>query len=140
MYSFSMQFLKNQKPTTFAPYIGTEDSFQIAVARFLDVKGLLWTHPANERKTKTFTTKKGVTFSLEGMLLTKKGVKKGVSDCLIFEPRKGFSGFFIELKCGKNKPTDYQIMFLENAKKRGYKTLVSWSLDEVIFEVENYLS
>jgi hypothetical protein len=31
-------------------------------------------------------------------------------------------------------------MFLENAKKRGYKNLVSWSLDEVIFEVENYLS
>jgi hypothetical protein len=79
-------------------------------------------------------------YYLSKYITSKKGVKKGVSDCLIFEPRKGFAGFFIELKCGKNKPTDYQIMFLENAKKRGYKTLVSWSLDEVIFEVENYLS
>ena len=140
MYSFSMQFLKNKKSTTFQPYIGTEDSFQIAVARYLDVRGLLWTHPANERKTKSYTTKKGITFSLEGILLSKKGVKKGVPDCLIFEARKGFAGFFIELKCGNNKPTEHQLKFLENAEKRGYKILVSWSLDEVIFEVENYLS
>jgi hypothetical protein len=140
MARFLMKILKPEQIGGFKPYEGTEDQFQIAVAQYLDLKGLLWTHPANERKTKTYTSKKGVTFSLEGIFLTKKGVKKGVPDCLIFEPRKGFAGFFIELKCGKNKPTDHQILFLENAKKRGYKTLITWSLDEFIFEIDKYLS
>ncbi len=135
-----MKILKPERIGEFKPYEGSEDQFQIAAAQYLDLKGLLWTHAANERKTKTYTTKKGVTFSLEGIFLTKKGVKKGVPDCLIFEPRKGFAGFFIELKCGKNKPTEHQISFLKNAKKRGYKTLITWSLDEFIYEIDNYLS
>lgn len=135
-----MQILKPDKPKDFKPYIGLEDNFQISAAQFLDLKGLLWIHPANERKTKVFTTKKGQNISLEGIQLTKKGVKKGASDCLIFEPRKGFCGFFIELKVGKNTPTEHQLSFLEAAKRRGFKTLITWSLEEFIWEVENYLS
>jgi len=135
-----MKILKTEQIGGFKPYEGSEDQFQIAAAQYLDLKGLLWTHPANERKTKTYTTKKGVKISLEGIFLTKKGVKKGVPDCLIFEPRKGFAGFFIELKVENRQPKKEQILFLENAKKRGYKTLITWSLDEFIFEIDKYLS
>ena len=135
-----MQILKPERPQTFNPYIGSEDQFQISAAQYLDMRGLFWMHPANERKTKLFQKKNGVLVSLEGMLLKRKGVKKGASDCLIFEPRKGFAGFFIELKVGTNKPTESQLSFLSHAKKMGYKTLITWSLDELIFEVENYLS
>jgi len=140
MYRFSMQFLKPERPKEFKPYIGTEDQFQISVAQFLDIKGLLWFHPANERKTKKYQLKSGKEISLEGLLLKKKGVKPGVSDNIILEPRKGFCGFIIEIKVGKNKPTEAQLSFLEAAKHRGFKTLITWSLDEFIWEVENYLS
>jgi hypothetical protein len=68
------------------------------------------------------------------------GFIPGCPDLLIFNPVYGNSGLAIEFKHGKNKPTDHQILFLENAKKRGYKTLITWSLDEFIFEIEKYLS
>ncbi len=139
VYRFSMKFLK-EKPKSFAPYIGLEDNFQIAVSEFLNLKGLFWLHPANERKTKLFELKSGKKISLEGLLLKRKGVKPGASDNIILEPRKGFHGFVIELKVGKNQPTDHQLAFLEAARIRGYKTLITWSLDEFIWEVENYLS
>lgn len=140
MYRFSMQILKPDKPKEFKPYEGLEDNFQISAAHFLDIKGLYWIHPANERKTKVYTKKDGSKVSLEGLMLKKRGVKRGAVDCLIFEPRKGFHGFFIELKVKDNTPSDEQIAFLEAAKRRGFKTLITWSLDEFIWEVENYLS
>lgn len=127
-------------PSVYKPYVGDEDSFQIAVARFLDIRGVLWTHPANERKTKVMTSKSGKTFSPEGALLKRKGVKRGVPDILIYEPRKGFVGFAIELKVGSNTVSEEQKFWLESLQKRGWKTLASWSLDEVISEIENYLS
>jgi len=72
MHRFSMQILKSERPKKFQPYIGTEDQFQIAVAQFLDLKGLLWFHAANERKTKKYTLKSGKEISLEGILLKRK--------------------------------------------------------------------
>ena len=72
-----------------------EDDLQMACAKYLDLMGVLWCHVANERKT----TKPA------GKRLTKKGVKSGVPDILIFEPRGKYNGLAIELKAGKNKLT-----------------------------------
>ena len=125
-----MQILKPERPQTFKPYIGSEDQFQISAAQYLDMRGLFWFHCPNG----------GLRNKGEAAKFKRMGVKPGVSDCLILEKRKGFAGFFIELKVGTNKPTESQLSFLSHAKKMGYKTLITWSLDELIFEVENYLS
>lgn len=128
------------KPTEYKPYLGSEDNFQMAVARYLDLLGVLWCHVANERKTDIKTNKKGQTFSLSGKKLKDKGQKKGVPDCLIFEARKGYAGFAIELKVGKNKPSEDQIFWLNALRARNWKVLVTKSLDEFIAEVDNYFA
>jgi hypothetical protein len=77
MFRFRLKIIKPEPIGQFKPYIGTEDQFQMSVAEYLDIKGLFWIHPANERKTNTFTNKKGQKVSIEGFILKKKGVKKG---------------------------------------------------------------
>ena len=123
----------------FKPYIGSEDSFQRAVAKFLNGLNILWTHIANERKTDVKTNKKGVTYSASGAKLKAKGVKKGVPDCLLFEQRGDYLGLAIELKVGKNTSTPEQLQWKSNLCVRGWKVIESKSLDEVMFVVNEYL-
>lgn len=121
-----------------------EDNLQTSVARYLDVLGVLWFHPANERKTSPQA----------GARLKKKGVKSGVPDVMIFEKSNGYCGLAIELKIKKNngfkkngepkKPTlgklsDNQKYWLDNLKTKGWFTIVCYSFDEVEKVVKEYL-
>ena len=91
-----------------------EDDLQMACARYLDLMGWLWMHPANERKTSPRA----------GARLKKKGVKSGVPDILIFEPMDGFNGLAIELKTGKNKLTETQKEWMSRLSKKGWDIAV----------------
>lgn len=119
-------------------YIGTEDNFQITCAGYLDSIGANWCHVANERKTKVTRGRNGKWFSPEGSKLKKKGVKKGVPDVLIFDPRHGFAGLAIELKVDKNRQSPEQRIWQKTLTKCGWKTLTTWSLDEFIQIVDDY--
>src|SRR3990167_10924738 len=101
------------------PYIGTEAQFQQSVAHYLDSLGVLWMHPANERKTTPQA----------GARLKRAGVKPGVPDVLIFEcgqdtTTTGYTstikGLAIELKVGKNKTSPEQRSWLERLENRGW--------------------
>ena len=105
-----------------------EDDLQMAVAKYLDSIGVLWCHVANERKTSPQA----------GARLKKKGVKSGVPDCLIFEPRSDHNGLAIELKVDKNKPTDNQRKWLNALGYNNWYTAVCYSIDEVKEVVEKY--
>lgn len=107
-----------------------EDDLQMAVCKYLDSLNLVWTHVANERKTS----------KIAGARLKRKGVKSGVLDCLIFTPNKNYSGLAIELKVGKNKPTENQIKWMEKLQKCNWKTEVCYSIDEVIKVVSEYVA
>jgi hypothetical protein len=111
-------------------YKGREEFLQKAVARYLDTIRVLWFHCPNEIKASPQYLKKR-------KLL---GVKSGVPDVCILEPNKDYKGLFIELKVGYNKPSENQKKWIENLEKRGYKTLISYSLDEVIDVVNDYLN
>ena len=106
-----------------------EDQLQMATARYLDVRGLLWCHVANERKTSP----------ARGGKLKKMGVKSGVPDCLIFEPRGPFVGLAIELKVGYNKVTDNQDRWIQSLRKRGWHCAIIYDLDDLISLVDTYL-
>jgi hypothetical protein len=110
-------------------YDGREDNFQQAIALYLDSLGLLWMHPPNEIRAKPQYLKKRKAM----------GVKSGVPDIIVFTPNKKYIGLAIELKVGYNKPTDNQLKWLDDLKKIGYYTLVSYSLEEVIDIVEAYI-
>ena len=91
-------------------YQGYETNFQKTLARFLDQYGVVWCHVANERQTSIKQSRGGRYYSPEGNKLKSMGVKKGVPDVMIFEPRDGFVGLAIELKVGSNKPTDESLI------------------------------
>ena len=80
-------------------WIGSEDDFQIAVARLLDASGLDWFHCPNGGKRNV----------REGAKFKRMGVKSGIPDVIIITPTKHNQvGMCIELKVGSNKPTDNQ--------------------------------
>jgi len=106
-----------------------EDNLQMAACTYLDSLNLLWCHVANERKTS----------KQAGARLKKKGVKPGVPDCMIFEPRGNYIGLVIELKIKPNKISDNQKRWLENLAIKGYKCVVCYDIDEVILVVSNYI-
>lgn len=106
-----------------------EDQLQIACARYLDYQGVLWCHVANERQTSP----------ARGGKLKAMGVKKGVPDILVFEPRGQCPGMAIELKVGRNKTTKEQEGWLFYLQQRGWLCRVVYTLDQFIELVDTYL-
>lgn len=111
-----------------------EDNLQRTVAQYLDLRGWLWLHCPNGGKRNPREAAR-----LKGM-----GVKPGVPDVLIFEQWREvrgseptvfeFSGFgiAIELKSPKGRTTKTQDAWLAGLRRRGWKTAVCRSIDEVI--------
>ena len=97
-----------------------EDDLQMACAKYLDLLGVLWFHCGNERKTSPRA----------GARLKKKGVKSGVPDILIFEPKGRYNGIAIELKTGNNKLTRNQIKWLERLEQKGWYCCVAVFFDQ----------
>ena len=116
-----------------------EGLLQVSVARYLDVRGLPWFHPANERRCTP----------AQGAWLTRMGVKAGVPDVLIFKPFKkhtpdsrGYSmeanvaGLAIELKAPGGRLTEKQKEWIETLTRCGWHVEVCRSIDAVIEIVE----
>lgn len=70
--------------------------------------------------------------------LKKEGVRSGVLDINIDWPSGGFNGLRIEMKVGRNKPTDNQKEWIKRYNRAGFKTEVCYSFDEAIKVTENY--
>jgi hypothetical protein len=68
-----------------------------------------------------------------------EGVLSGVPDLHIPTARKGYYGLYIEMKSGKNKPTERQNEVIKKLENEGYKCAVCYSLDEFINTVNNYI-
>jgi len=52
--------------------------------------------------------------------LKREGVKSGVPDICLPVSRGKYNGLYIELKAGKNKPTENQEFWIAELKKQGY--------------------
>jgi len=109
-------------------YVGTEDSFQKAVARYLDTIGSFWFHCPNG----------GSRNGIEAAKLKGMGVKAGIPDCLILDQQRDFCGMAIELKVGYNKPSEHQLSIFDKLVAANWLVVVSWSLDEVIEMIDYY--
>ncbi|GIV35372.1 MAG: hypothetical protein KatS3mg031_3006 [Chitinophagales bacterium] len=99
-----------------------EAELQRAAARLLDALGLLWFHTPNG----------GRRDAREAKLLKAEGVKAGVPDIIILHPFAQYHGILIELKVGRNKPTQAQETFMQRASAKGYFCAVVRSIDELI--------
>lgn len=68
-----------------------------------------------------------------------EGVKAGISDVFLPVAKRGYHGIYLEMKHGRNKPTDNQIAFMEFAKEQGYYVDVFWSWRDAAEVLEWYL-
>ena len=105
-----------------------EDQLQMACASYLDHLRVLYTHVANERQTSP----------MRGAKLKKMGVKRGVPDILIFDPIGIYNGLAIELKVGRNKPTEDQHKWMALLRERGWLCAVARDFDEFKIAVDSY--
>ena len=68
-----------------------------------------------------------------------QGVKAGVSDLFLPSAHGGYFGLYIEMKYGKNKPTDQQKEFITDMQQAGYDARVAYSAQEAIEILQEYL-
>lgn len=77
--------------------------------------------------------------AVEAARLKAMGVKAGVPDLFLPAPCGGYAGLYIEMKYGKNKPTDKQKEWIAALRQQGYKVTVCYSGAEATHELESYL-
>lgn len=129
------------KRNPFEKYLGKEDHLQMQVAQYLNAQypNVLWNHIPNEGKRTAFEQYKAKHF----------GIKAGMPDVMIFEPRLVqtpshgrhtiFTGLAIELKIKPNKPTKSQMQVLESLRVSQWWVEVCYSFEEAKEIIDNYL-
>jgi len=75
----------------------------------------------------------------EAARLKAQGVKAGVMDLHLVIPRVPYTGLWIEMKHGKNKPTDGQKDWAEIVTACGAKVVVCYTAQEAIDTIVEYL-
>lgn len=75
----------------------------------------------------------------EAAHLKAQGVKAGVADICLPLPRGKYHGLYIELKVGKNKPTEKQVEFLTAVSHAGYAAVVCYGAADAIDVISQYL-
>lgn len=90
-------------------YLGKEDMLQHAVMEYVrhQYPHALCVHVPNEGKRSPFMQYK----------VKYLGIVSGVPDVLIFNPNDKFNGLAIELKWGRNKPTENQKKFIDRLQR-----------------------
>ena len=76
----------------------------------------------------------------EAAHLKRQGVKKGVPDLCLPVARGGFHGLYIELKYGRNKPTEDQAAWIAALREQGYAAEVCYGWQQAKELLEKYLS
>jgi hypothetical protein len=75
---------------------------------------------------------------IQGARLKALGVKSGVHDLMVNVSRGTYHGLDIELKAGKNKLSDKQVIWANRMKLAGRKVLLIYSLEDFIKEIKLY--
>ena len=71
--------------------------------------------------------------------LRKEGLRSGVPDLVLPVPACGYHGLFIELKQGKNKPSDNQLRWHILLSYLGYRVVVCYSKADAINLIIEYM-
>lgn len=77
---------------------------------------------------------------MTAVTLKREGLTAGVPDLFLAVPRVPFSGLFIEMKHGKNKPSPEQAAMMERLKSQGYACELCYSFDEFRAIIAEYLT
>lgn len=76
---------------------------------------------------------------LEAANLKRQGLKAGVPDICLAYPKGVYHGLYIELKVGKNKPSQAQKEWLARLNSAGYMAVVCYGFQQAKETIEKYL-
>jgi len=117
--------------TLLSKKVPTEDSEQIKVCVALDKLGLLYYAVPNGGRRGYF----------EACKLKRTGVKAGVPDICIAEPRSPYYGLYLELKRVKGGVVSpEQKNWIEQLRARGYRAEICRGADEAMAVIKDYLT
>ena len=74
-----------------------------------------------------------------GKIMKAAGLKAGVPDICLPVSRDGYGSLYIEMKFGKNKPTEDQQRFIDRLKEAGNKVEVCYSAEAAREIIRHYL-
>ena len=77
--------------------------------------------------------------AITAKMMKREGVVAGVSDLILFVPRKGYHALCIEMKTDKGKQSDKQKRWQKQVERQGYKYIICRSVDEFAREITEYL-
>lgn len=83
--------------------------------------------------------KKGNRYSPQAARLKAEGLRPGVPDLCLPVARQGYHSLYIELKAGRNRPTQEQIAFLDALACQGHLALVCYGAEQAIEAIKEYL-
>ena len=106
-----------------------EEQEQAAVVDWCDLHGIPVVHIPNEGKRSAWA----------GAALKRAGMQPGFPDLFIPLARKGYHGLFVEMKVGKNKPTEKQKEWIKRLSKEGYAACVRYGADAAISTIQAYV-
>lgn len=108
-----------------------EHNLQIACVRWFRLqypKHLIYAIPNGGRRNVAVAAK-----------LKAEGVLPGVPDLHIPVAKGGFHGLYVEMKAGKNKPTDTQRSVMRKLRDEGYRCEVCYSFDDFVKTIDDYI-
>lgn len=76
----------------------------------------------------------------EARNLKRQGVKSGVPDLCLPLARGGYHSLYIEMKVGRNKPTDNQSEYIDYLNANGFMAVVCYGFDSARRTILQYLS
>ena len=110
-----------------------EDDLQRALFRWFayqypEWRGHFWATPNGGARSKATAA-----------ILKATGVMPGVADCQLAIVRPHAAGLFLELKVGRNKPSDAQRDFLTRMEAQGYATAVAYDFNAARAAIVNHI-
>ena len=102
---------------------------QIAVIEYCDLRGIEVMHIPNEGKRS----------DAYGARMKRLGLRKGFPDLFVPLPKRGYHGFFIEMKARKGKLSPDQRLWLVRLKNAHYATAVCYGSADAIRLIEKYV-
>jgi hypothetical protein len=86
-----------------------------------------------------YTRINGKVLSPQRIQLVKEGLKSGVPDLCLPVARNNLHGLFIEMKAGKNKPTEEQLEWKAKLTEQGYLSVVCWGFESAKKVILEYI-
>lgn len=119
-----------------AQYTSNEEIEQIALFRWAEF--VANQHP--ELELMYHIPNEGKRSRLTGARLKEAGLKSGVPDVHLPVARGGYIGLYIELKYGRNKPTENQKRWLRALRAAGHLVAVCYGWEQAKELIEQYLA